>query len=64
MSDPTELRAERDRLAALLASLDEDGAARGNPQAQEAERSFLKHRLFVLEGEIIKADEGRAGDPS
>lgn len=47
-----ELRAEREKLAAILASLDREGDASGNPGARERQRAFLQRRLVELDRQI------------
>jgi len=47
-----ELRAEREKMAAILASLDREGDASGNPGARAAQRLFLQRRLVELDRQI------------
>ena len=47
-----ELRAERDRLASMVAAQERDGALPGNPQTGEAQRSFLEYQLSELDRQI------------
>ncbi len=52
------LRAEREKVAAMLASLERGGAKSGDRETQEAQRSFLKRRLFELDRQLGPSEGG------
>ena len=55
MADIDELRALRARLAAELEAL-ERGDGVGGEEAQERQREFLRHRLFVLDSDLRRSE--------
>jgi len=62
VSSIAELIEERARLEQMLRTLQEGAEVPGNPESDERQRSFLRHRLFDL-GQQIAAEEKAARSP-